>query len=415
MQSAQYSTEEIRKDFPILERRVRDNKPLVYLDNASTTQKPNQVIDTINDYYKNYNANIHRAVYALAEEATDAYEETRGKVAKLLNIKNNQEIIFVRGTTEGINLVAYAWGRSHINEGDIIVTTEYEHHSNIVPWQLLVKERGAKLAYIDIDENGELKLDQLDEHLATGKVKLVTFSLMSNVLGTISDAETILSKCKQAGVLTLIDGAQAVPHMHVDLEKLGCDFFAFSGHKMLGPTGVGVLWVRKSVLETMNPFHGGGDMIREVHKFETTWNDLPYKFEAGTPNIADVIGFGAAIDYISKIGMDKIREHEIELTTYALGKMSQVKGITIYGTKDISKRGGVISFNFADVHPHDVAQIMDDEGIAIRSGHHCAQVLMEKLDVAATNRASFYIYNTKEDVDVLVKSLEKVAKVFKLE
>ena len=415
MQSAQYSTEEVRKDFPILERRVRDNKPLVYLDNASTTQKPNQVIDAINDYYKNYNANIHRAVYALAEEATNAYEETREKVAKFLNIKNHEEIIFVRGTTEGINLVAYAWGRTHINEGDIIVTTEYEHHSNIVPWQLLVKERGAKLAYIDIDENGELKLDQLDEHLATGKVKLVTFSLMSNVLGTISDAQTIISKCKEAGVLTLIDGAQAVPHMHVDIEKLGCDFFAFSGHKMLGPTGVGVLWVRKSVLETMNPFHGGGDMIREVHKFETTWNDLPYKFEAGTPNIADVIGFGAAIDYLSKLGMDKIREHEVELTKYALEKISAVKGITVYGTKDISKRGGVISFNFADVHPHDVAQIIDEEGIAVRSGHHCAQVLMEKLDVAATNRASFYIYNTKEDIDILVKSLEKVARLFKLE
>ena len=415
MQSAQYSTEEIRKDFPILTRTVRDNKPLVYLDNASTTQKPNQVIDAINDYYKNYNANIHRAVYALAEEATTAYEKTRDKIAKFVNIKNREEIIFVRGTTEAINLVAYAWGRNHIKEGDIIVTTEYEHHSNIVPWQILVKEKGAKLAYIDIDENGELLLDQLDEHLATGKVKLVTFSLMSNVLGTITDAEKIILKCKQAGVLTLIDGAQAVPHMHVDLEKLGCDFFAFSGHKMLGPTGVGVLWVRKDVLETMNPFHGGGDMIREVHKFETTWNDLPYKFEAGTPNIADVVGFGAAIDYLTKIGMDNVREHEIELTKYAMEKISKVKGIKIYGTHDISKRGGVISFNFSDVHPHDVAQIIDEEGIAVRSGHHCAQVLMEKLDVAATNRASFYIYNTKADVDALIKSLEKVARLFKLE
>jgi len=336
-------------------------------------------------------------------------------VVYFVNVKNRQEIIFVRGTTEAINLVAYAWGRNHIKEGDIIVTTEYEHHSNIVPWQILVKEKGAKLAYIDIDENGELLLDQLDEHLATGKVKLVTFSLMSNVLGTITDAEKIISKCKQAGVLTLIDGAQAVPHMQVDLEKLGCDFFAFSGHKMLGPTGVGVLWVRKDVLETMNPFHGGGDMIREVHKFETTWNDLPYKFEAGTPNIADVVGFGAAIDYLTKIGMDNVREHEIELTKYAMDKISQVKGIKIYGTKDISKRGGVISFNFSDVHPHDVAQIIDEEGIAVRSGHHCAQVLMEKLDVAATNRASFYIYNTKEDVDALIKSLEKVARLFKLE
>ncbi|RDJ31500.1 MAG: cysteine desulfurase [Crenarchaeota archaeon] len=411
---AQLSIENIRKDFPILKRTVRDNKPLVYLDNASTTQKPNQVIDAITNYYQTFNANIHRAVYALAEEATTAYEETRDKIANFLNIPNREEIIFVRGTTEAINLVAYAWGRSHVKEGDIIVTTEYEHHSNIVPWQLLVQEKRAKLEYIEIDENGELKLDQLDKYLATGKVKLVTFSLMSNVLGTISDADTIISKCKNAGVLTLIDGAQAVPHMKVNLGTLGCDFFAFSGHKMLGPTGIGVLWVKKQVLETMSPFHGGGDMIREVHKYETTWNDLPYKFEAGTPNIADVIGLGAAIDYLTNLGLDKIREHEVELTKYALEKMSHVKGMKIYGTKDLSKRGGVISFNFSDVHPHDVAQIIDEEGIAVRSGHHCAQVLMEKLDVAATSRASFYIYNTKEDVDALVNSLEKVARLFKL-
>ena len=414
MQSSQTSFENIRKDFPILKRTVRENKALVYLDNASTTQKPNQVIDAITDFYRNHNANIHRAVYALAEEATELYEQTRDKVADFINIKNKKEIIFVRGTTEAINLVAYAWGRDHLKEGDIIVTTEYEHHSNIVPWQLLTQEKGAKLEYIGMDDDGELILDDLDKYLATGKVKLVTFSLVSNVLGTISDAEKIISKCKAAGVLTLIDGAQAVPHMKVDVEKLGCDFFAFSGHKMLGPTGIGILWVRKSILETMNPFHGGGDMIREVHKYETTWNDLPYKFEAGTPNIADVVGFGAAIDYLSKIGMDNIRQHEIELTSYALEKLSSVKGLHIYGTKDISKRGGVISFNFADVHPHDVAQIMDGEGIAIRSGHHCAQVLMERLNVAATSRASFYIYNTKEEIDKLINSLNKVAGIFKL-
>ena len=414
MQSAQTSFENIRKDFPILERTVRENKTLVYLDNASTTQKPNQVIDAINDYYRNHNANIHRAVYALAEEATELYEQTRDKVANFINVKNRDEIIFVRGTTEAINLVAYAWGRAHVKEGDIIVTTEYEHHSNIVPWQLLTQEKGAKIEYIGMDDNGELILDDLDKYLATGKVKLVTFSLMSNVLGTISDADAIISKCKEAGVLTLIDGAQAVPHMKVDLEKLGCDFFAFSGHKMLGPTGIGILWVKKSVLETMNPFHGGGDMIREVHKYETTWNDLPYKFEAGTPNIADVVGLGAAIDYLSKIGMDNIRQHEIDLTTYALEKLSKVKGLHVYGTKDIAKRGGVISFNFADVHPHDVAQIIDAEGIAVRSGHHCAQVLMERLNVAATSRASFYIYNTKEEIDKLINSLNKVAEVFKL-
>ena len=414
MQSTESSFENIRKDFPILSRTVRDNKPLVYLDNASTTQKPNQVIDAITDYYQNHNANIHRAVYALAEESTEAYETARDKIAKFVNVKNRQELIFVRGTTEAINLVAYAWGRPHINEGDIIVTTEYEHHSNIVPWQLLTQEKRAKLEYIGMDDNGELILDDLDKYLATGKVKLVTFSLMSNVLGTITDAKKIIEKCKAAGVPTLIDGAQAVPHMKVDLDTLGCDFFAFSGHKMLGPTGVGILWVRKSVLQTMSPFHGGGDMIREVHKYETTWNDLPYKFEAGTPNIADVIGFGAAIDYLTKIGMDNVRQHEIELTKYAMEKFSKIPGLQVYGTKDISKRGGVISFNFADVHPHDVADIIDKEGISLRSGHHCAQVLMERLSVAATSRASFYIYNTKEDIDALIDSLNKVAKVFKL-
>jgi cysteine desulfurase/selenocysteine lyase len=408
------SIETIQKDFPILQRKVRDNKPLVYLDNASTSQKPIQVIDAINDYYKNQNANIHRAVYALAEEATEAYENTRTKIAKFLNIQNREEIIFVRGTTEAINLVAYSWGRQNINKDDIIVTTEYEHHSNIVPWQLLTKETGAKLEYIGIDDNGELILEHLDSYLATGKVKLVTFSQMSNVLGTITNTDEIIKRCKKAGVKTLIDGAQSVPHVKVDLSKLGCDFFAFSAHKMLGPTGVGILWVRKQVLETMQPFHGGGDMIREVHKYETTWNDLPYKFEAGTPNIADVIGFSAAIDYLNKIGMDNIRNHEIGLTKYALDKMAKVKGITIYGTKDISKRGGVISFNFHDVHPHDVATIIDKDGVAIRSGHHCAQVLMERLDVAATNRASFYVYNTKQDVDALIDSLNKVAELFKL-
>jgi cysteine desulfurase/selenocysteine lyase len=414
LQSTESSFENIRKDFPILKRTVRDNKPLVYLDNASTTQKPNQVIDAITDYYQNHNANIHRAVYALAEESTEAYESARDKIANFVNVKNRQEIIFVRGTTEAINLVAYAWGRSHVDEGDIIVTTEYEHHSNIVPWQLLTQEKRAKLEYIGMDDNGELILDDLDKYLATGKVKLVTFSLMSNVLGTITDAKKIIEKCKAAGVLTLIDGAQAVPHMKVDLDTLGCDFFAFSGHKMLAPTGVGILWVRKSVLQTMNPFHGGGDMIREVHKYETTWNDLPYKFEAGTPNIADVIGFGAAIDYLTKIGMDNVRQHEIELTKYAMEKFAKIPGLQIYGTKDIAKRGGVISFNFADVHPHDVADIIDKEGISLRSGHHCAQVLMERLNVAATSRASFYIYNTKADVDALINSLNIVAKVFKL-
>ena len=413
MQTA-ISVDQIRKDFPILQRKVRNDKNLVYLDNAATTQKPIQVINAISDFYTNHNSNIHRAVHALAEEATEAYEMTRDKVAKFLNIKDRQEIVFVRGTTEAINLVAYAWGRQNIREGDIIVTTEYEHHSNIVPWQLLTQEKKGKLEYIGIDDNGELILDQLDQYLATGKVKLVAVSQMSNVLGTITDIATIIAKCKKAGVRVLVDGAQSVPHMKVDLDAMGCDFFAFSGHKMLGPTGVGVLWAKKELLEQMAPFHGGGDMIREVHKYETTWNDLPYKFEAGTPNIADVIGFAAAIDYLNNIGMDYVRAHEVEITKYALDRLSKINGIKLYGTSDMSKRGGVISFNFADIHPHDLATIIDEDGVAIRSGHHCAQVLMEKLDIAATSRASFYIYNTKEEVDVLINSLSRAARLFKL-
>ncbi len=413
MQTA-ISVEQIRKDFPILQRKVRNNKSLVYLDNAATTQKPIQVINAITDFYTNHNSNIHRAVHALAEEATEAYEMTRDKIANFLNIKDRQEIVFVRGTTEAINLVAYAWGRQNIKEGDIIVTTEYEHHSNIVPWQLLTQEKKAKLEYIGIDDNGELILSHLDQFLATGKVKLVAVSQMSNVLGTITDVATIIDKCKKAGVRVLIDGAQSVPHMKVDLSTMGCDFFAFSGHKMLGPTGVGVLWAIKELLEQMAPFHGGGDMIREVHKYETTWNDLPYKFEAGTPSIADVIGFAAAIDYLTNLGMDYVRAHEVEITKYALEQLSKINGLKLYGTPDMSKRGGVISFNFADIHPHDLATIIDEDGIAIRSVHHCAQVLMEKLDIAATSRASFYIYNTKEEVDVLINSLARAARLFKL-
>ena len=414
MQATSEIFENCRNHFPVLERKVRDGKKLVYLDNAATTQKPIQVIDAISDYYKNNNSNIHRAVHALAEESTEAFEQTRDKVAEFLNIKNAQEIIFVKGTTEAINLVANAWGRDNVKEGDIIVTTEYEHHSNIVPWQLLTQDKKAQLKYIDINDNGELMIDQLDEYLSTGKVKLVAFSHVSNVLGTITPVKEIISKCKNAGVKTLIDGAQAVPHMKVDLTELDCDFYAFSAHKMLGPTGVGVLWAKKEILEKMTPYQGGGDMIREVHKYETTWNDLPYKFEAGTPNIADVIGFKTAIEYLQKIGMENIRNHELELTKYALEQMEKVPGITLYGAKEPEKRGGVVSFNFNDVHPHDVGTIIDKDGVAIRSGHHCAQVLMEKLNVAATNRASFYIYTTKEEIDVLITSLQNVAKVFKL-
>ena len=414
MQASTINIENIRKDFPILQRKVHNEKTLVYFDNAATAQKPIQVIDSIHNYYLNYNSNIHRAVHQLAEEATAAYEMTRDKVAKFINVKNREEIVFVRGTTEAINLVAYSWGRQNVQKGDIVVTTEYEHHSNIVPWQLLTKEKEAKLEYIGVDDNGELILDQLDSYLETGRVKLVTFSQMSNVLGTISDTDEIIRRCHKKGVKVLVDGAQSVPHLKVDIQKMDCDFFAFSAHKMLGPTGVGVLWARKEILENMQPFNGGGDMIREVHKYETTWNDLPYKFEAGTPNIADVIGFSAAIDYLENIGMDKVREHEIELTKYALDKLSGIKGIILYGTPDIKKRGGVISFNLGDIHPHDLATIVDEDGVAIRSGHHCAQVLMERLDVSATSRASFYIYNTKEEVDVFVKSLNRARELFRI-
>ncbi|MGH9999456.1 MAG: cysteine desulfurase [Nitrosopumilaceae archaeon] len=413
MQASTINIENIRRDFPILQRKVHNNKPLVYFDNAATTQKPIQVIDSIHNYYLNYNSNIHRAVHQLAEEATAAYELTRDKVAKFINV-NREELIFVRGTTEAINLVSYSWGRQNVQKGDIVVTTEYEHHSNIVPWQLLTKEKEAKLEYIGVDDNGELILDQLDDYLNTGRVKLVTFSHMSNVLGTITNAEEIIRQCHKKGVNVLVDAAQSVPHIKVDVQKLDCDFFAFSAHKMLGPTGVGVLWARKEILENMQPFNGGGDMIREVHKYNTTWNDLPYKFEAGTPNIADVIGFSAALDYLENIGMDKVREHEIELTKYALDKISAVKGIKLYGTPDMKKRGGVISFNLGDIHPHDLATIIDEDGIAIRSGHHCAQVLMERLDVSATSRASFYIYNTKEEVDVFIRSLNRARELFRI-
>ena len=414
MQTSVINIESIRNDFPILKRKVHKDKQLIYFDNAATSQKPIQVIEAISDYYLNYNSNIHRAVHELAEEATAAYETTRDKVAKFINVKNREEIVFVRGTTEAINLVAYSWGRQNVYKDDIIVTTEYEHHSNIVPWQMLVKEKGAKLEYIGVDDKGELILDQLDGYLDTGRVKLVTFSQMSNVLGTITNSDEIIKKCRKKGVKILVDAAQSVPHLKVDLQKLDCDFFAFSAHKMLGPTGVGVLWAKKELLESMSPFNGGGDMIREVHKYETTWNDLPYKFEAGTPNIADVIGFAAAMDYLERIGMDKVREHEIELTKYALDKLSQIKKIKLYGPNEMAKRGGVISFNLGDIHPHDLATIVDEDGVAIRSGHHCAQVLMERLDVAATSRASFYIYNTKEEIDVFIKSLNRAKELFRI-
>ena len=413
MKTSTLNVAKIREDFPILSRKVRGGKQLVYLDNAATTQKPKQVIDAIYDYYMQYNANVHRAAYQLAEEATNAYEGARDKVAKFVNAKR-EEIIFVRNATEAINLVAYAWGRENVKKDDKVVITEFEHHSNLVPWQLLTQEKNAKLEYIRIDDDGMLILDDLYDILAKDHVKLVSVAHMSNVLGSIAPVQEIIKVCHEKNVPVMVDGAQSVPHMPVDVKKLDCEFMPFSAHKMLGPTGVGVLYAKREYLEKMPPFISGSDMIREVHKYETKWNDLPYKYESGTPNIADVIGYGAAIDYLNGIGMQNIRDHEKEITKYALDRITGVKGIHVYGTPDIEKRGGVISFNFGDIHPHDLATILDEDGVAIRSGHHCAQVLMERLGVAATSRASFYIYNSKEEVDVLINALDRARMIFRI-
>jgi len=408
------NVERIREDFPILKRKLAGGKPLVYLDNAATTQKPLAVINAIHDYYMNYNSNIHRAVHQLAEEATLAFEKTREKVAKFINARSTEEIIFTRNATEAINLVAYSWGRANVQKDDRIIISEMEHHSNIVPWQILCNEKGARLEYIGVDDDGYLKMQEYRNYLNSGNAKLVSVTHMSNVLGTVVPVNEIIKMAHEKGIPVLIDGAQSVPHMKVDVQNMDCDFMAFSAHKMLGPTGVGILYVKKDILEKMPPFIGGGDMIKEVHKYETRYNDLPFRFEGGTPNIADVIGFTAALDYLDNIGMDKVREHEIELTRYAIDRIETVKGVTLYGPRKMEDRGGVVSFNIGDIHPHDLATIMNDHGVAIRSGHHCAQVLMERLDVAATSRASFYIYNTKDEVDTFIGALDEARRLFKI-
>lgn len=412
MQRSIVNSYELRNDFPIFKKKI-NGKDLVYLDNASTTQKPYLVINSITDFYSNYNSNIHRAVYQLAEEATELYEQSRKKIANFINVRP-EEIIFTRNTTESINLIAHSWARSNLKKDDVIAITEIEHHSNIVPWQILCQEIGTRLEYVGIDENGFLDVEYLIELISSRKVKLVSISHMSNVLGTIVPIERIVKTAHQYDIPVIVDGAQSVPHMPVDVKKLDCDFLVFSAHKMLGPTGVGVLYAKKELLEKMKPFMAGGDMIKEVFKFHTNYNEVPYKFEAGTPNIADVVGFGAAVEYLEKIGMENIRKHEIYLTEYALESMQSLKYITIYGPMDSKFRGGVISFNFADIHPHDLATIMNDHGIAIRSGHHCAQVLMQRLDVPATSRASFYIYNTKEEIDKFVNAIKEAGRIFKI-
>ena len=414
MQKIGINISKIRQDFPILKRKINGNKTLVYLDNAATTQKPISVINAINEYYMNYNSNIHRAVHQLAEEATFEYEKAREKVAKFINARSADEIIFTRNATEAINLVSYSWGNTNVKKGDRIVITEIEHHSNIVPWQILAQEKGAKLDYIGIDNNGYLNMEDYGRYLQSNKVKLLSISHVSNVLGTIVPINEIIKMAHQKDILVLVDGAQSVPHMPVDVQDMDCDFMVFSAHKMLGPTGVGVLYTKREILNEMPPFIGGGDMIKEVHKHKTIYNDLPYKFEGGTPNIADVIGFGAAIDYLKKIGMDNVREHEIEITDYAIKAIVDIKDIVLYGPSDASHRGGVIAFNIGDIHPHDLATIMNDHGIAIRSGHHCAQVLMGRLNIAAASRASFYIYNTKEEVDTFINALGEARRIFRI-
>jgi cysteine desulfurase / selenocysteine lyase len=412
MQRSIVNSYELRNDFPIFRKKI-NGKELVYLDNASTTQKPYTVIDSITDFYSNYNSNIHRAVYQLAEEATNMYEQSREKIANFINVRP-EEIIFTRNTTESINLIAHSWARTNLKKDDVIVITEIEHHSNIVPWQILCQERGTRLEYVGVDGNGFLDLEYMIELISSRKVKLVSLSHMSNVLGTIVPIERIIKIAHEHDIPVLVDGAQSVPHMPINVKNMDCDFLVFSAHKMLGPTGVGILYGKKEYLDKMAPFMGGGDMIKEVFKFHTNYNDVPYKFEAGTPNIADVVGFSAAIEYLEKIGMENIRKHEIYLTEYALESMSSLDYITVYGPRDTKYRGGVISFNIADIHPHDLATIMNDHGIAIRSGHHCAQVLMERLDVPATSRASFYIYNTKEEIDKFVNAIKEAGRIFKI-
>ena len=409
----------IRADFPILERQVH-GKPLVYLDNAATSQKPEQVIASMSEYYRNYNANIHRGVHTLAEEATLAYENARRKVGRFINAYRPSEVVFVRNTTESINLVAMSWGRANVGEGDVIILSMMEHHSNLVPWQLLAEASGARLEFIGLDVMGRLVLDDLDMLLDEygARVKLAAVSGMSNVLGTINPVGEIAERVHEVGALLLVDGAQSVPHLAVDVRDLGADFLAFSGHKMLGPTGIGILWARKEILQSMPPFLGGGDMIKSVHLRESEWNDVPHKFEAGTPNMAQAIGLGAAVEYLDNLGMENVHAHEREMASYALERLADVPDLRIYGPP-ADERGGVVTFNLMRdgellIHPHDLASILDREGIAIRAGHHCAQPLMEHYGVPATARASFYVYNTDAEVDALAGALYKAQSVFGL-
>ena len=402
-----YDVQKIRKQFPILSREL-SGKPLVYFDNAATSQKPQVVIDALVHYYSHYNANIHRGIHTLAEEATAAYEATRVKVQEFINATSHQEIIFTRGTTESINLVAYSWGRANINSGDEIIISTLEHHSNIVPWQMLAQEKGAILKVVPINENGEFIFEAF-EQLLTDKTKLVSIVHASNALGVINPVEAIIKAAHKVGALVLVDGAQSSVHLDIDVQAMDCDFYAFSAHKLYGPTGVGVLYGKKQILEEMPPFMGGGEMIKEVSFEKTTYNELPYKFEAGTPNIADTVAFKTALDFITTIGKSTIRAHEDELLRYATSQLNQIPGLRILG--DVQNKVSVVSFVIDNIHPQDIGILLDNQGIAVRTGSHCTMPLMQCLNVVGTTRASFAAYNTKEEIDLLVIGLHKVIKL----
>jgi cysteine desulfurase / selenocysteine lyase len=400
----------LRADFPILERPVH-GKPLAYLDSANSSQKPRQVLDALSEFYETSYANVHRAVYELGERATAAYEGAREKLRTFVNAESAREVIFTRNATEGLNLVAYAWGLDNLGPGDLVLVTELEHHSNFVPWQYIAQRTGAEFAAIPIDEGGELRLDALEGLESRGRVKVVACGLVSNSLGTINPVERLAAWAHDRGAIMVVDACQAAPHRPLDVQALGCDFLAFTGHKMCGPTGIGVVWGRRELLEGMAPFELGGEMIRKVTVERTTWNELPHKFEAGTPPIAQAVGLGAAVDYLGEVGLEGIERHEAELVEHALGRLGEVPGVTVYGPP-AERRGGIVSFNVEGIHPHDVAQIVDRDGVAVRAGHHCNQPLMTRLGVAATTRASFYLYTLPDEIDRLVEGIHKARTLF---
>jgi cysteine desulfurase/selenocysteine lyase len=400
----------VRGLFPILSEEI-GGKPLIYLDNAATSQKPRSVIDALTNYYEHTNANVHRGIHELSRRSTVAYENARARLARFIGASGPEELIWTRGTTEAINLVAGSWALDNLREGDEILISSMEHHSNIIPWQLVARRTGAKLKYIEMDDEGRLVVEDLPK-LLSSRTRLVAISHISNALGTINPVHEIVEQAKAAGATVLVDGAQAAPHRKVDVQELGCDFYAFSGHKMCGPTGVGGLWGRKELLESMPPYHGGGEMISIVGRDESTWAELPHKFEAGTPNIAGAVGIAAAADFLDELGFDRIEEHGRDVVSYAVERLNAIDDVRVFGPNDASERSGIVSFLMGDAHPHDISTILDSEGIAIRAGHHCAQLVMQHFGVSATARASFYLYNSREDVDRLAEGLELVQGIF---